>query len=399
MTLASQQRSIFEETIDEAHLSPFRCPDVRSLFIPSGLAAQQEQSPELQSVPDTAKSIGVGEDDPNPAAGNGRVIATIRGDNGAYVEWIEAPAAEGAERIAIGVMATYPAVPMLADEFIEEHTPLEIYMALSDADGSPPEELIRQAVALGRVPDMSASGRAKLRKTNTRMLEHFRVEGSTEKQSCSPAFRNWVGQVFGDEACGGQTIGEHRTLKETYCTQGCDHPLGSVDRSACIPSLKSCNIVEGRTRYYAGRVTNYHGDGYIGWYGRWQHLLAANCQGNGPLIFKRTRGNTQIYMSVPVGTAYHYYWGHWPIATAETNVTYGSWQNGIANSGSGHVLNRVDILNNRGAEDLAIFCADIRYRRDMSDASAGSCQGSGVHLCTGGNCDSACFNCVGGTCN
>ena len=332
-------------------------------------------------------------------SGEAKRVAVVRDENGSFVEWFESFQQIGLDRIGIGIGASYPNKPLVSAEFLEDHSPLEIFLAVAEPSEPPPEELIRHAMELGNLPNIDGDLRYRLKSENETSLEDFEVVGSEEAQSCSAGFKNWVGQVFGDTSCGMQTSGEVRTRSTTYCTS-CSRDLGSSDRGLCVPAIKPCDQVRGMDYFYAGRLTDWFGNPTIGYYGRWQHILAANCQGNGSFYFRRTRGSVQKLKTVPVSHAYHYYWGSWPAATAETNVTYGLWKKGLDPLGSTHVLNQAKIEGNAGPNDQAILCADIRYQRLMSDISSPSCQGPNVSLCTGpGDCDSACFDCAGGTCN
>ncbi len=380
------------------------------LVMVSAAFAQQSQPPDeyLQSVEGQSVEGYVqtsegpkGETLQFPEAlgeGHARLITTIGDTSGSFVEWFEPVDSDEIDRIGVGVGAKFPTPPLVSTKFVESHTPLEVFLAIADPLQAPPPELVRHAIQMERLAPLEKDARDRLRRENEETLRGFTVTGSDTPHSCSPAFTNWVGQVFGSASCGG-TSGNFTSFKETYCTAGCNHQLGSVDKGWCVPALLSCDQVQATNRYYAGRLGNFHGDGYIGLNGQWQHFLAANCQGNGPFSFKRTRGSSVAYKSVPVGYAYHYFWGNWPVATATTNVTYGSWQHGIPASGSSYKLNRMDLINNTAPGDTAILCGDIRYERDMSDISSPSCHGPNISLCTGGNCDSECFHCAGGTCN
>jgi hypothetical protein len=358
---------------------------------------------------------------------NIRTLARIERGPSNYVEWfsgigqVDRQSNSGAG-IGIEIGVRYPDRPLVAAKFVETHTPLEVYLAVADVDGSVPELLLTDARKSAIGPSIDRDTRIRLKAKNDDMLRgQFSGIGSISAGDvppvgCSASFKNWVGEVYGTMSCGvdGPPGGTHFTTTtrfDTYCnTPGCDYPLGEIDQAQCTPKLSSCDIVHGTLYNRKQRLTDWRGDTEIIKDGFLQHYGAANCSGDGNVVFSRTHGDqpwvtdairfTSID-SLPVGSMVHYYRGYIPVpAQAELLVSYGLWQNGVEAGEAGYTQNRARISNNEGVNDRAILCGDIAMEYLMTDGSPGSCHGPGVHLCTGGsNCTSPCFYCSGGTCN
>lgn len=325
-----------------------------------------------------------------------REIARVSQVPGDYVAWFETADGE----IQIAVAATYPNRPLAAAAFIKKHDPAEVFLAVASPRRALPAALARHA----KIADDHQT-RQKLRQENAVALADFGSDLpvlEAQVGSCSASFRNWAGSVFGDSSCGQSGLAVIDTVfpTDTYCTSGCDYQLGALDKGSCTPALQSCDIVRGRATTVRLRTTT-QGTPDLNHSGHRAHFGVANCSGNGPVKFNRKRNATTTTVDVPVGGMLHYFQGSSIIpATAKDLVTYGSWTDGTPPSGGTYLANRMWVDNNNGTNDLVIACGDIQTRYDMSDISAGSCHGPNISLCTGGgDCDSPCFDCVGGTCN
>ncbi len=333
---------------------------------------------------------------PAGAAG-AREIARVSKGSGDYVAWLETADGE----IEIAVAASFPNAPLVASAFVKKHDPAEVFLAVASPRRAVPAALLKSTPA--RIVDDAAT-RKKLRQENAVALAGFAYDLpvlEAQAGSCSASFRAWAGSVYGDSSCGQSGLAVIDTVYPTdsYCTSGCDFQLGSLDKGSCTPALQSCDIVRGQATDVRLRTTT-AGSPVLDHLGHRAHFGVANCSGNGPVQFSRKRNATTTTVDVPVNGMLHYYQGTSIIpATAKDLVTYGSWQDGTPPSGATYLANKMWVDDNNGTNDLVIACGDIQTRYDMSDVSPPSCHGPNVSLCTGGNCDSPCFHCVGGTCN
>ncbi len=330
----------------------------------------------------------------NPAV---QEIARVSKAPGNYVAWLETADGE----IQIAVAASYPNKPLAATAFIKKHDPVEVFLAVASPRRAVPPALVRGTRS--KIVD-DGKTRQRLRQENAVALADF-ASGlpvlEAQAGSCSASFRSWAGSVYGDSSCGQSGLAVVDTVypTDTYCTSGCDYSLGSYDKGTCTPALASCDIVRGQATDVRLRTTT-KGSPVLDHLGHRAHFGVANCSGNGPVQFNRKRNATTTTVAVPVNGMLHYFQGTSIIpADAKDFVAYGSWKSGTPPSGSTYLANRMWIDDNNGTNDLAIACGDIQTRYDMSDVSSPSCHGANVSLCTGGNCDSPCFHCVGGTCN
>jgi hypothetical protein len=326
-------------------------------------------------------------------------VARVTGERGNSVAWLEN--AEGGVDLAIEV--TPPTRPLVAAEFIEKHTPGEVFLAVAPPRMELPPALARREEALLRVDD---ARRASLQRENAEALAKLPlVEVSTTSSltaGCSDSFRAAVGNVYGSPSCGQAGLAVIEAVYsggDTYCTSGCDYTLGAQDKGSCVPALKSCDIVEGSTLLYRLRTTT-RGSPVLTHKGHGAHFGVANCSGDGPVVFKFQRGASVYTYQVGVGGMLHYYTGLLSLAPASAKdfVAYGSWDNGTPPSGPTYLDNYITVENNSGTDDRVIACGDIQVSYEMNDVSSPTCHGSGVSLCHGSDCDSACFNCVGGSC-
>lgn len=332
-----------------------------------------------------------------PASPAGKEIARVTQGPGDYVAWFEGEDGE----VQVAVAATYPNRPLAANSFIEKHTPAEVFLAIASPKRALPAALVRSTKT--QIAD-DAMTRRRLRQENAVALASFPAdlpEIQAQTAGCSASFRTWAGSVFGDSSCGqsGLAVIDIVYPTDTYCTSGCDYQLGTYDKGSCTPALQSCDIVRGQATVVRLRTTT-QGTPDLNHSGHRAHFGVANCSGNGPVEFNRKRNTTTTTVYVGVGSMLHYPQGTSIIpATAKDFVAYGSWQDGTPPSGATYLANRMWVEDNSGTDDRVIACGDIQTRYDMSDISPGSCHGPNVSLCTGGNCDSPCFHCVGGTCN
>jgi hypothetical protein len=326
-----------------------------------------------------------------------REIVRVSKAPGDYVAWLETADGE----IQIAVAATYPNKPLAATAFIKKHDPAEVFLAVASPRRALPAALARSANA--KIVD-DGKTRQRLRQENAVALAAFAADLPVlEAQAgfCSASFRAWAGSVFGDSTCGqaGLTVIDTVFPTDSYCTSGCDYQLGALDKGSCTPALQSCDIVRGQATDVRLRTTT-QGTPDLNQSGHRAHFGVANCSGDGPVQFNRKRHTTTTSVEVEVNSMVHYFQGTSIIpAKAKDLVTYGTWQDGKPPSGATYLANRMWVDDNDGTNDLVIACGDIQTRYDMSDVSAPSCHGPNISLCTGGNCDSPCFHCVGGTCN
>lgn len=327
-------------------------------------------------------------------------LARITGEQrDSSVSWLAN--AEGGVDVAVSVV--FPGRPLVAAEFIEKHTAGEVFLAVAPPRTAIPSALARREASLLAVDD---ARRAELQRENQEALAKLAfVETSTSSSlaaGCSDAFRQAVGTIYGSPTCGqaGLSVIDDVWSSDTYCTSGCDYGLGIVDKGSCFPALKSCDIVEGSTHSIRLRTTT-QGSPVMSHKGHGAHFGVANCSGDGPVTFKFKRGTTTYTQAVAVGEMYHYYTGVRSLAPASAVdfVTYGKWNQGTPASGSTYLDNSITVENNSGVDDRVIACGDIKDSYDMYDISSPGCHGSNVSLCLSSNCDTACFNCVGGTCN
>ena len=328
-------------------------------------------------------------------------LARVQDGKGNHIAWIDIP--ELGE-IQIEIATKFPSKPLAAAAFVERHDPLEVFLAVASPRRPVPEALLKRAPR--PIPTDGAT-RRRLRQENAVELARIpavrrgRVE-ATAKAVCPAYIRDFAGDVYGASSCGDpdNVFIDTTYPTDTYCNSGCEYPLGFYDKGDCHVSnaleLENCDIVTGTATNIRIRTTT-KGSPELSHNGLWAHFGAANCGGNGPIDFRRQRGNTVYSKSVPVGYFYHYYQGVWNVPTTAADlVSYGLWSDGLPPSGPHYLLNRGWIEDNSGTNDLAILCGDIRTRYDMSQ---NTCHGPNISLCYPGDCDAACWSCVGGTCN
>ncbi|MFP2903987.1 hypothetical protein ACLESD_02710 [Pyxidicoccus sp. 3LFB2] len=326
-------------------------------------------------------------------------LARVTGERGSYVAWLEN--AEGGVDLAISV--ALPGRPLVAAEFVEKHSPAEVFLAVAPRHEQLPPALARREEAM-----LAYDGekRLRLQRENQEALARMPLADVTASSSlaagCTDAFRQAVGLTYGDLTCGqaGLAVIDDTYTSDTYCTSGCDFPLGEADRGTCSPAIRSCDIVEGSASIRRLRTTT-RGSPVMTHKGHRAHFGVANCSGDGPVVFKRQRGDNVASYEVAVGHMLHFYQGTGSLApsSAKSFVSYGQWNRGTPPSGSTYVDNLITVENNSGVDDRVIACGDIFKRYDMYDISSPSCHGAEVSLCTSASCDTACFNCSGGTCN
>ncbi len=337
-------------------------------------------------------------------------LARVEPSKGNYVSWSYLPD-EG--RVAVLVGSTFPNKPLVSREFVANHDPVEVFLAVAALEAPLPAKLA--ALAAERALPLDARARYRLQQENRRQLDAqpvFEAQALTKQGpaaglvGCSQSFEDWVGSVYGDTTCGTLVDDFDWTYaSHSYCTSGCTYKLGKVDKGSCSPALKSCNIVHGKMHNRRQRMGEWNGNGLMSYSGRWAHYGAANCSGNGDLQWYVQRGDT-VYgpYAIEVGGMLHFAdgLGTWNMpASADTNVTWGEWERGLPPSGPYYKTNKSWLDNNAGANDRAILCGDVRNKYVMSDDSSPTCQSSEgtINLCLGDNCTNDCWHCVGGSCN
>jgi hypothetical protein len=337
-------------------------------------------------------------------------LARVETSKGNFVSW--SYLAEE-ERVAVLVGASYPNKPLVSRAFAERHDALDVFLALAALDAPVPAKLASLGAERGALLD--ARTRYRLQQENRRQLDEqpvFEAQPLVKQNAgpalvgCSQSFEDWVGSVYGDATCGTLVNDADWTYaSHTYCTSGCTYKLGSVDKGSCSPALKSCNIVRGKMHNLRQRMSEWNGNGWMGYSGRWVHYGAANCSGNGDIQWYVQRGDT-VYgpYAIAVGGMLHFAdgLGTWNMpASAATNVTWGEWDRGLPPSGPYYKANKSWLDNNAGGNDRAILCGDTRNKYTMTDESSPTCQSSEgtINLCLGGNCTNDCWHCVGGSCN
>jgi hypothetical protein len=316
------------------------------------------------------------------------------------------------DSIGIAVGAMFPNRPLVATSFVQRHNVVEVFLGVAELDAEVPSELIARLPREFELPSFDAANRKRLRAENDVALSHLPVVTAPPTQGggtgggggCSSSFKTWVAGVYGSPSCGqsGFPAFTWSYPTDTYCAGGgCTYELGLVDKGSCSPS-PSCDIVQGKTHYRNQRLADWNGNPTISYSGRWAHYGAANCSGNGSIVFKTQRGGSVKSHSVPVNGMWHYPngQGKWSVpSSAETNVSYGGWDFGLPPSGTFYKTNKASLENNAGANDRAILCGDVRHKYTMTDVSAGNCHGPNVWLCGNGvTCTNACYHCVGGSC-
>ena len=326
-----------------------------------------------------------------------RELARVQDNKGNHVAWIDIP--ELGE-VQIEIATKFPSKPIVAAAFVERHDPLEVFLAAAPVKRAVPQALLDRAP---RPIPTDAANRRRLKQKNAVELARIAARYGSEplaKAACSASMRAFVADVYGTTSCGQPDAAYIDTTypSDTYCTSGCDYELGEFDQGDCTIGtleLENCDIVTGTATNLRLRTTT-GGSPALQSNGLWAHFGAANCQGNGPIDFRRQRGNNVYSKSVPVNYFYHYYQGVWNVPTLAADlVSYGSWSEGLPPSGPHYLWNKGWIEDNSGTSDLAILCGDIRTRYDMSKST---CHGPNVTLCYPGDCDSACWSCVGGSC-
>ena len=222
----------------------------------------------------------------------GQEIARVQDGRGNHVAWIDVPATG---EIQIEVATKFPSKPLVAAAFADRHDPAEIFLAVA----SPRRPL--PAALLARAPHRVASDpstRARLRQENRVELARLPEVVETRVGSCSNSFRTWVGSVYGASSCGDANNAFIDTTypTHTYCKSGCDYPLGATDFGSCTVGawlkLENCDIVTGTTTNLRLRTTSVGSPGLQS-NGHWAHFGAGNCSGNGPIDFRRQRGNSE----------------------------------------------------------------------------------------------------------
>jgi hypothetical protein len=329
-------------------------------------------------------------------------LARLDAARGGYVLWLYSAEED---HVATLVAATYPDRPLVASEFVRTHDPVEVFLAVADLDQEVPAALRAKSKLAGVSTDRER--RKALRDANLEMLARLPVPSAADVASkavgCSASFRAWVGGVFGSSTCGNPTYNGFAWSYPgaTYCNDGpggCPYSLGASD--SCHPALKSCDIVTGTTHNRRQRLTDWNGNATMQYDGHWSHYLAANCSGNGPIQWYTQRGNT-IYGPYEIAVGGALEWpnglGTWNVPTVAAEfVSYGTWNNGIEPSGATYQLNKTWLANNAASDDRAILCGDVYNQYQLS---AQDCQGPNISFCYGnGDCDSDCWNCVGGSC-
>ncbi|WP_216627780.1 hypothetical protein [Corallococcus exercitus] len=332
-----------------------------------------------------------------PAASGPREIARVTGERGNHVLWLEND--DGV--VDIAVMATYPQRPLVAPLFLKKHTPAEVFLALAPARQELPAALARQSLFA-----VDFAARDQLQRENADALaampSGLDAGGQSLTAGCTASFRAWVGSEYGDATCGdpNQEVISTAYPTDTYCTSGCDFPLGTQDRATCEPKLRSCDIIQGTATVVRLRTTDWWNGVNFNHPGHSAHFAVANCSGNGPVTFNRARGTSGTYtVQVPVNGMLHYKPGA-PIvpANAANFVAYGAWKKGKTASGDTYVSNSMSVEANGGTDDRVIACGDIYTDYTLQDVSSPTCHGSDIWLCSGGNCTSSCFYCSGGSC-
>jgi hypothetical protein len=333
-----------------------------------------------------------------------REIARVDGAPGNYVAWVED--AEGEVNVLIA--ATFPSRPLVAGEFLKRRTPAEVFLALASPRSQLPAALARSAPEALHANERQL--RVELREENEAALARLPVDdlvGSSASLAagCSASFYTWAGSVFGDPTCGQPGLATIDTTypSDTYCTSGCDYTLGYYDKGQCQnPSLASCDIVKGTATVIRLRTTT-NGNPGLSRAGHYAHFGVANCSGNGPVTFTYQRNGVESSHPVGVNQMLHIPLGNSIVpGNAQSFVAYGAWTKSKPASGETYVSNSMSVGGNTGVDDRVIACGDIYTRYDMTDISSPTCHGPNIKLCTGGagsTCNSACFNCAGGTCN
>ena len=332
-------------------------------------------------------------------------LARVEGAKDNAVSWLYL---EGEDPVQVVVAATYPHQPLVAPAFAATHDPLELFLAVAPLEAEVP------AALLAHFPDgakaLDYDNRLRLQQLAAAALAALPPPGGSQAKDgdagCPQWFTDWVGSVYGDSTCG--KLGNDADWthpSDDYCKNGsCEYHLGSLDLGECVPALKNCNIVQGKTYNLRQRMSNWFGNGWMGYDGRWVHYGAGNCSGNGDILWYVQRGDT-VYgpYSIPVHGFLHFAngLGAWNLpASADTNVTYGEWKVGLPPSGAHYKSNKSWLDHNLGADDRAILCGDTYNKYVMTDLTSPFCNSAdgSVSLCTGNNCTSACFHCEGGSC-
>lgn len=333
-----------------------------------------------------------------------KTLARVDGAKDNYVVWLYD---HEDDLVQIGIAATFPNKPIIAAEFAETHDPIEVFLAAAPLDREVPESLISRAPRSAALPSFDRQTRQQLKHVNEVALANLQdvdahAGGTQDLVGCTLSFRNWVAGVYGSNTCGNPAYSGYAWTypTDTYCTSGCTYKLGEDDKGECSPSLASCDIVRGKTFNRRQRLYSYNGNPTMSKSGRYAHYGAANCSGNGSFKWWRQRGGSVYSSWVPLNGMLHTYQGAWSVPVlAKDHVTYGSWTLGLPASGSLYKTNKTWLTSNAGADDRAILCGDVKNKYEMDDISSGSCHGPNVSLCTGGgDCDNACYDCVGGSC-
>jgi hypothetical protein len=311
-------------------------------------------------------------------------------------------------QIEIGVLTPYPQQPLLPAQFASTHSPAEAFLALSNDDRMAlPEPLARTLTAEERAAVTSAEAVARVRADldSLRTLQFRRASDvdrappamPQELASCSQSFKTWVNGVYGGNECGLQGVATHTdTSSTTYCESGC---AGSIyfygGGGDCSQSLSQCSnqVFTGTAQRVNFRSLNKQGNLWFAHNGFFSHFGAANCTGNGPLLFKRRYGSGDFTTkSVPVNHMYHYFAGK-PM-TEQGPAHYGVFYGGYKKS-TAELYHRMEIEQNASTNDRAIVCGDIYHSFNATPPPAYTC--GGCAWCTTSSPCNGCFrDCVGG---
>ncbi len=375
------------------------------------------QDPLSQKIQDLSKS-SLAEIEATKKRGIRRnVIARIEDKEGNYIEW-EASEFEG-DDIDILISGHDSNPPIVDPDFVEEHSPLYVFLSVAPVDYEVPKDLIKYADK----QDMEF-----YRNKNTRKLLHERHQqlhkdrfGTQSKISsffeklmsenlahaapgCTSAQVNFArdkyGKGYGDKRNCGEFHGfSERDWSTFYCQTGADNDCHyDIPLNECNPNAQTCSAFEGRLRVHQLRGTG--GQGATFHYlknGHRYRFMAYNCGSTGDnLTMWRRRGEGGGLNWIPTPLKpFHYAIrvggspDPRPSAFPTIFLSNGFWKQTKPMGGSTFKRNELLVTTNPGQS--AIVCGDVIRRFETFDITPNGCNGGKDFCQPNQSCNNGCY--------